>query len=368
MSNFKFTTLTYKTDKTIMNSHQKQQQQQQQQSQSNQNQNASSKLTSTSKQSHQPFDTTSSILSDYDDLMDEEIDDNSSYVVFNPLKKNINNKSLPPSHQNESDILSLTNTSNTNSHTRNQYHYIDEEDADEEEEEEEEEEDVETEGELDDEIQHTVDAITEAVNDTTTPQTNTLSNKINNWYNSSITDHHNHIIDDNIASWNLDENLIQDSISSNNTLSFTSSSNDSDQHQQQQLIIKQFYGDELFQYFTPQDLEKFKHFNKLIDIKKFLLEKDNNSSSSIITQILNLLLLKNHTVLTNHNDNKQVDENDLTQYIQQIKNANQKHATHTHHNVDDVYVRPSTFSETTNSSLIMCGGVGFGGGSSWNDV
>ncbi|KAK6198757.1 uncharacterized protein RJT21DRAFT_115711 [Scheffersomyces amazonensis] len=331
------------------------------------------------KKSNQHFDSSSSILSDYDDLIDEVIDDSSSYVLFNPIKrKKENETTLQQPSQNDSDILSLTNTSNTNSNFRNQYHFVE----DEEEEEEDYDED-DTDAELDDDddvdasvkqLERTIEGQSKVPHENYSdlaeqeeldqPMSKILSNKINNWYNSSVTDQHNQVIDDNIASWNLDENLIQDTLSSNHTLTFTSSSSDSSQRQLSNL--KPFYGDELLKYLSPQELEKFRNFNKLIDIKKFLLEKDSNSGTSIITQILNLLLLKNHTIITNKSNNQNgsetLDETKLTQYLQEMRNRNSISIN------NDLYVRPKTYSETTNSSLVLCGGVGFGSGSSWNDI
>ncbi|KAG2731811.1 hypothetical protein G9P44_005398 [Scheffersomyces stipitis] len=52
---------------------------------------------------NQQYDATSSIFSDYDDL-DLHEDDNSSYILFNPIKPSAR------AGNTESDILSLTDT------------------------------------------------------------------------------------------------------------------------------------------------------------------------------------------------------------------------------------------------------------------
>ena len=85
-----------------MNSQQQQKSQQQLQQQHQHQQ----------KNKYNSFDATSSILSDYDDL--EVIDDDQSlYVLFNPKSLALSSRETKSQHH-DSDILSFTNTSNTN--------------------------------------------------------------------------------------------------------------------------------------------------------------------------------------------------------------------------------------------------------------
>ena len=86
-----------------MNSQQQQKSQQQLQQQHQHQQ----------KNKYNSFDATSSILSDYDDL--EVIDDDQSlYVLFNPKSLALSSRGKQKSQHHDSDILSFTNTSNTN--------------------------------------------------------------------------------------------------------------------------------------------------------------------------------------------------------------------------------------------------------------
>ncbi|KAK6886579.1 hypothetical protein K6H09_005610 [Candida tropicalis] len=277
------------------------------------------------KQQRQTFDATSSILSDYDEL--EILDEQSSYVLFNPK-----------SAQTKSDILSLTNTSKDEykSDTEAESDVYEEDEDDEEEEEEEDDEEEEEDDEL---------------NRTDVIDRDNLSNKINSWYSSNVVTSNHHLLDEKVASWELDEDeteqLQQQSRPTVSSL------------EESKTILKEFYGDDLFKYLDQEDIAKFKRFHKMTDIKNYLLNKNDNNSSILDQLLYRVLLLK---------ERKQCDlllhrkfNIGTTDYINYLTKDNIPQNT---------YVEPVTFSDTTGggSSLIMCGGVGYGGSTSWNDI
>lgn len=255
------------------------------------------------------LETTSSVLSDYEDdayefINDGGIDDQSLYVLFNPTRKD--------SLKMDSDILSLTNTTNT-------FTVIHGELEAEEEEEEEEEEDP--------QVTHT--------------QNESLSLKIDSWYDSNLVN--SDIDDDNIASWNLDENLMNDAPSEDKLV---------------------FYGDDLLSQLNDEELAKFKKFHLMYDLKLFLLSKD-PSFQSRINQLIHVLLHDNKGKV----DNKRHSA-DRYNYIKMLKSSKpafdcslsslaEDYRGEIRSRVDDLENR-STFSE--GSSLVMCGGA------SWNDI
>ncbi|RLV96298.1 hypothetical protein JA1_000392 [Spathaspora sp. JA1] len=280
------------------------------------------------------YDTTSSILSDYDDLEFVE-DEESSYVLFNPVQ----------SKRNESDILSLTNTT-TNAYSTD----IDEDD-----------EEDDSEHEVDSPIRDNGDlgSTTELYKSTQ----EYLSNKINSWYNSNNALLDNQLlVSDNVASWNLDEAVMDQSVAWDDT-------DKSDPNEKS--ILKAFYGDELFKYLNPEEIARVKKFHKLTDIKNYLLDKENESSSysnSLLNQILYKLLLLNK--------NSDYEDDSIETNTQQETNLSSvrlsgtidyvNHLRRSRNRVIPPPVEVGAFSETTNgSSLIMCGGETT---SSWNEI
>ncbi|EGW35335.1 uncharacterized protein SPAPADRAFT_58566 [Spathaspora passalidarum NRRL Y-27907] len=275
------------------------------------------------------YDTTSSILSDYEDL---EFVEESSYVLFNPVQSN---------KRNESDILSLTNTTNTHAYSS---------DA---------EEDEGDESEDDYSIPERRELDEGSTTQLYTQQTEDhLSNKINSWYNSNnaLLDDQL-LISDNVASWNLDEAVMDENVTIDKT------------NPKDKTILKAFYGDELFKYLNPDEIARVKKFHKLTDIKDYLLDKENDSSTnynSLLNQILYKLLL-----LDKHNDD---DETDIAPEPETISQSPRfsgttdyvNHLKRTRKIAIPTLVEVGTFSETTNgSSLIMCGGETT---SSWNEI
>ncbi|KAI5954770.1 hypothetical protein KGF57_003793 [Candida theae] len=299
------------------------------------------------------FEATSSILSDYDDLeIIDEVNEESSYVLFNPISK----------PNNESDILSLTNTSKGGSEVDTEADYAvdgpqeSREDADD--------------GEGDVDVQ---------------TDTEKLSNKINSWYNSNIVTS-SQDIDENVASWNLDED---EELTSSNKLGHIYHHHHHHHHKQQQQqqpqeqqpqeqqsleeskrLLTEFYGDDLFKYLDQEDIAKVKNFHNMMDVKRFLLEKDDAPTDSLLKQLIyKILYVKN-----------KASEFDTGQHTYNLGNTN-----YINYLMEDVHQKqsqslpfggsflgaPSTFSDTNTgggSSLIMCGGVGFGDKTSWNDI
>ncbi|KAG2735694.1 hypothetical protein G9P44_001908 [Scheffersomyces stipitis] len=312
---------------------------------------------------NQQYDATSSIFSDYDDL-DLHEDDNSSYILFNPIKPSAR------AGNTESDILSLTDTSNT--HDNVYYSDEDEEYSDEEEADADIERDVAVRDVIEeDDEEHDIDESHYRGNsrwqrhlDSTITRSepivnnNSLSNKIQSWYQSSMSEHA--FVDDNIASWNLDENLMETSREVEVAVESQDPTN--------KLLLNQFYGDELFKYFDQDELDKFRKFNKLIDIRKFLLEKNNSAATGATPSALSQLIYK-LLLLNRKNTETVIDTNmefagfaGMTDYVNYMSNTANIPAR-------SVLVHPTTFSDTTGgSSLVLCGGVGFGGSASWNDI
>ncbi|RCK56578.1 hypothetical protein Cantr_05150 [Candida viswanathii] len=269
-------------------------------------------------QQRQAFDATSSILSDYDEL--EILDDQSLYVLFNPK-----------SAQTKSDILSLTNTS------KDEYRSDTEQESEADEEEDGEEEDEEDE-----------------LNRTDVIDRDNLSNKINSWYTSNVVSSSHHLIDEKVASWELDEEEAVPQRPQQAPVTTLL--------EESKTLLKEFYGDDLFKYLDQEDIAKFRKFHKMTDIKNYLLNK-NEGNASLLDQILyRVLLMKEHKqcdLLLHRKFN--VGTTDYINYL--TKDKIPQTACNT-------YVEPVTFSDTTGggSSLIMCGGVGFGGSTSWNDI
>lgn len=281
-------------------------------------------------QQRQTFDATSSILSDYDEY--EILDEQSLYVLFNPK-----------STQTKSDILSLTNTSKDESKSdTEQESEVD--DDDDEGDDEDDEDEIEQQGDDDEELNRT-DVI----------DRDNLSNKINSWYTSNVVSSAHHLIDEKVASWELDEDEAlqvqqQQKQQERSPITLLDESKS---------LLKEFYGDDLFKYLDQEDLVKFRKFHKMTDIKNYLLNK-NDQTSTIMDQILyRVLLLKEHKQSDLFLHRKfNVGTTDYINYLTKGKIP------------QNTYVEPVTFSDTTGggSSLIMCGGVGFGGSTSWNDI
>lgn len=302
------------------------------------------KLQHHQKNKYDSFDATSSILSDYDDLEIIDDDDQSLYVLFNPRSSTLSSRGKQKNKHHDSDILSFTNTSNTNGEYQSDTEK--EEEDSEEEEEEEDDNDYDTqedkEGYFDDEN-----------NDTEVLNRESLSNKINSWYTANVvtSSHHQLLIDERIASWELDEeaNILEGSQESLKLLEESKS------------ILREFYGDDLFKYLNQDEIAKVKKFHKMVDIKNYLLDKTDKSNNSLLDQLLYKVLLfkeKKHNDTTFH---RQYNIG-TTDYINYLTKDVSSHSP--------AFVAPSTISDTTTggSSLIMCGGVGFGGSTSWNDI
>ena len=99
----------------------------------------------------------------------------------------------------------------------------------------------------------------------------------------------------------------------------------------------------------------------MVDIKNYLLDKTNKNNNSLLDQLLYKVLLfkeKKHNDTTFHRQYN-IGTTDYINYL-----------TKDVPSYIPAFVAPSTISDTTTggSSLIMCGGVGFGGSASWNDI
>ncbi|CAK9438462.1 uncharacterized protein LODBEIA_P26860 [Lodderomyces beijingensis] len=320
------------------------------------------------KQKRDIFEATSSILSDYDEL--EIIDDDqSSYVLFNPKTGSSKNE--------EDDILSLTNTSRA----------ADSKVSDNEDEEEDYDDDHDEE-----ELQENRNEEDDDGMQTDTEVYGRLSNKINSWYNSNILKSTRSALDENVASWNLDEEDVMEEeqeeeeeeiqnessyilSSSSATAAAAATENSQQSLDESKKLLTEFYGDDLFKYLDQDDIAQVKKFHKYIDIKNYLLSKDHRpgsveiTNSPLLKQLIYKLLLINNQTSTNENQGylppyQQPINMGGTDYINYLT-KDVRHYDHLQHAIE-----PATFSETTGggSSLIMCGGVGFGSNATWNDI
>lgn len=299
------------------------------------------KSSSTKGNRYNNYETSSSILSDYEEVDVVDIEE-SLYVLFNPLR--------PTTTRNTSDILSLTNTA-TRTYSSDLEAGEDEQDEDD--------DDIPVECQLSEASAPEDDSRDVYFS----AQQDNLSNKINSWYNSNNNAllHSHLLMDENVASWNLDETVMT-SRSSTRLMVIT-------EEEALKMLLKQFYGDELFQYLNKEEVAKVKKFHKLIDIKRYLLDKNESNSSSLLSQLLYKVLMlnnKNDTPIgfkrfpkVNSPRCAAAGATDYINYLQRIPRDVQNNGIAQ----QEIAVEPITFSETTNSSGIACGGYG-----SWSDV
>lgn len=265
------------------------------------------------------YEATSSILSDYSELDGYEVindgDDQSLYVLFNPVKK--------VSAKAESDILSTNTLTNTQTRLAEP---VEEDDEDEDEEE--------------DEL-HSLHPDRQI-------KKQRLSFKIDSWHESNFSSAI--IEDDNVASWNLDENLISDNLYQDGSNLYEGGAYGNGDP---------FYGDDLLAHLNKEELAKFKRFHQMYDIKLYLL-KEGTSSPTSQTRKQRLIQLLDHTLLE-----ESLSGLKRGAYIGHLKRAvssatlARERSLLAHH--IEKSKTPSAFSE--GSSLVMCGG-----GGSWNDI
>lgn len=139
--------------------------------------------------------------------------------------------------------------------------------------------------------------------------------RITNWNNVE-----DEIVDDNVASWDLDENL------SNHSLDTSI------------LKIKEFYGDELLRGMNKSELRQFKKIHH--DLRAYLNRKPN--------PIINQMLLKLYPSKDYRNYNSHSYELPYKRYLDT--------------NLTNHYDNDDVTSETASSSLVMCGA------NNWNDI
>ncbi|KAI5953439.1 hypothetical protein KGF54_002811 [Candida jiufengensis] len=342
-----------------------QQQQEQPQSQQNFNndlQKLKTKKSRLSNKGSNKFEATSSILSDYDDLeiIDGEDDDQSSYVLFNPK--------LSSKTKNESDILSLTNTSKEDEVEEGR---VNEEEEEEDEDTEQEDNDLEEELEEENHLKRKIES----------NSYNKLSNKINSWHHSNLYSSTQQI-DENIASWNLDYDEIettQKEIASIETESnyyqnlqqsqqSQKLSNSNQSLEESKKLLKEFYGDDLFKYLKDDDILEVKNYLKKLNIKESLNKNqdDQLKNQTLLQQIIYKLIYLNQPDMENKNisnDSKLLMGS--TDYINYLTKdiQSQYHNLHQYHS--NYFVEPTnTFSEISGGggSSIVCGGA------SWNEL
>lgn len=192
----------------------------------------------------------------------------------------------------------------------------------------------------------------------TTSRPRNLDTRINNWRNSNRDD----LIDDNVASWDLDEDLISqilDKTVIRNEVGGLSKSH----------IPSNFYGDDFLKNLNKKDYIKFKNITK--NLKKSLNTNQKETTLDLVNKIISNYHQNNQNTLNRGNLvnkmhhhqkryssilNESTTTNDNTDYT----------FNPTYH--DDSFRMLEQSETATSSSLVLCGGVGFGGNSSWGDI
>ncbi|CAK7901718.1 hypothetical protein CAAN1_11S04192 [[Candida] anglica] len=201
-----------------------------------------------------------------------------------------------------------------------------------------------------------------------------LNKRINKWKMSQDVP-----VDDNTASWDLDENIIHDLLQAKE-LDTSILSGDS----------SSYYGNDIFKGYSRGDLMRFRRIAN--DLKSSLNRKEDSTKSFplAITQLLMRLFEKEQhnqqykrtttpsspnlkrsnnshkrysTILSEFIDSKESNRFLSSVIKNQIKNSLSSHSGE--------FAAPQydTISSTGSSSLVACGGGGGGfGGSSWNDI
>lgn len=277
----------------------------------------------------------------------------------------------------ESDILSLTVDSQ-----------VDDADADAEGEEEEEQEEEDATSEVDSLIDNlkstsgnTPFQLEQMLLNYAGADNSALRKRINKWKSSQDIPPVESVDDDNIASWDLDENIItellEQSTASSQATSLSSSPNLKDGYHP-----RKFYGDDIFKNCSKRDLIRFK---KIANNLKTSLSRKEDQSSSLMK-----MFEKHHQHQHQHQQQEKnagsismsggVVGKRYSTLLSEYSNANNRHFLSTvienqlrnssfSHRENDVYgLQHDIHSSTASSSLVMCGGVGFGTSSSWNEI
>lgn len=351
----------------------------------------SPKNTLTRQLSHSPSNHSTSILSELQSL----------WVLFNPVYSNSVNRQ---SSTNDDDILSITNTSSQFTDIDSNQQQLDEE--------EEEQIDSLSEDEVEDEEEDDDDSLIDNFqsNNSTPSQSrleqlfndksynqesehsNNLDNKINNWKQNNFEESIDEsVVDDNIASWDLDENLINSNLDKSIIERKTKRS------------PPQFYGDSLFN--SRNDYHKFRKISPNLSASLSQQRNNTNLVNSSLPDLINQLLVK-YINQQNNNKNKNQDQNknqniankdnllneQRQKYLLILQKSNSNSQLISNliknqfSNDEDITFNSSItsnndsinnngfnhnveFSDSlSSSSLIPCGGIGFGGNSSWNDI
>lgn len=214
-----------------------------------------------------------------------------------------------------------------------------------------------------------------------------LDNRINQWKQNDLDE----LIDDNVASWDLDENLISQIL---DTLLINKLKG-------KKIPPQDFYGDDFFANYLKSDYIKFK---KISNNLKHNLSREASTNekliSSTLPEIINQLLVK----FLNQHDHSSHRQNNVDVMNQQRKRYSTilNQSTSTNHLISSIIenqLNPNTplatsgfnspmqnsqdpgspgtlhlshsleFSDTaTSSSLVLCGGMRVGGGNSWGDI
>ncbi|KAK7687356.1 hypothetical protein QCA50_009221 [Cerrena zonata] len=192
----------------------------------------------------------------------------------------------------------------------------------------------------------------------TTSRPRNLDTRINNWRNSNRDD----LIDDNVASWDLDEDLISQIL--DKTIIRNEVGGLSKSH-----VPSNFYGDDFLKNLNKKDYIKFKNITK--NLKKSLNTNQKETTLDLVNKIISNYHQNNQNTLNRGNLvnkmhhhqkryssilNESTTTNDNTDYT----------FNPTYH--DDGFRMLEQSETATSSSLVLCGGVGFGGNSSWGDI
>lgn len=156
---------------------------------------------------------------------------------------------------------------------------------------------------------------------------NPLKDRVNKW-NKNLID--TEFFDDNIASWDLDENL------SNNYLDNSI------------LKMKEFYGDDIIKNMSKAEFRRFKTIER--NLRNYLNRKPN----PILYQVLLKMMPPN-----NNSQTPPPPMNRSPSYNKMLNSIINNHYNNFNHIEDKLLTK----SDTASSSLVICGG-----NESWNDI
>lgn len=209
-----------------------------------------------------------------------------------------------------------------------------------------------------------------------------LRKRINDWKSLQAVTETATLDEDNVASWDLDENIVAELLQQSQAVTPKSLS-----PQASQLLGSRdhkYYGDEVFGDFSTREINLVKKITQ--ELKSSLNRKAENKGSNLNDLAIKYLVRhhkvhrppcqdsgekhpdnvhrqKRYSTILQEHDNLIEKNNFLSTIIQkQLRGAQSAHL----HNYGDQH--NDAFSSTGSSSMVMCGGAGLGSSSSWAET